>query len=160
MNDCNPKEACAVNRFEDTLPMLLYRTLDAVMPAYRALFAEHGLTEPQWRVLRVVWEARSPSQSALSERTLISAPSLVSVLDRLEAKGLVSRVRSVEDRRAVHVVATAEGRALHQRVTPAIEAIHDRLRARVDARTWDAMAGALDAIAGGANATARTSKTG
>ena len=146
--------APADTRFDETLPMLLYRTLDAVMPAYRSLFAEHGLTEPQWRVLRVVWDARSPSQAALSERTLVSPPSLVSILDRLEAKGLVTRVRSVEDRRAVHIVATAEGRALHERVMPAIDAIHERLRDGVSGAQWDAMAATLAAIADRAGAPA------
>ena len=29
--------------FETSLPMMLYRVLDAIMPAYRALFAEYGL---------------------------------------------------------------------------------------------------------------------
>ena len=134
-------------RFDDTLPMQLYRALDAVMPAYRALFAAHGLTEPQWRVLRVVWDDRSASQAALARRTLISPPSLVSVLDRLEAKGLIARVRSATDRRMVHIVATAEGRALHEAAIDEVEAIHARLRDRLDDHEWTTLSVLLDRIA-------------
>ncbi len=35
--------------FAASLPMLLYRALHTVMPRFRAIFAESGLTEPQWR---------------------------------------------------------------------------------------------------------------
>ena len=133
--------------FDRSLPMVLYRALDGVMPGYRALFAQHGLTEQQWRVLRVIWTDRNVTSRALSRRTLISAPSLVSIIDRLEGKGLVNRVRSVSDRRAVHVVATAEGRALQERVMPEVAAVDAALRERVSAAEWDAMEATLRKLA-------------
>jgi DNA-binding MarR family transcriptional regulator len=45
-----------MEEFSRSLPMLLYRTLDAVMPRFRRIFNEFGLTEQQWRVLRVLWQ--------------------------------------------------------------------------------------------------------
>ena len=42
--------------FSRSLPMMLIRALDAVMPRFRDIFKEFGLTEQQWRVLRVLWE--------------------------------------------------------------------------------------------------------
>ena len=86
--------------FDQSLPMILHRTLDAVMPDYRELFARYNLTEQQWRVLRVLWSSKKVTSVELSNRTLIPAPSLVGVRDRLEKKGLVTRVRSEEDRRS------------------------------------------------------------
>ena len=133
--------------FDASLPMVLYRALDGVMPLYRALFACHGLTEQQWRVLRVIWTDRNVTSRALSARTLISPPSLVSIIDRLEAKGLVTRVRSVSDRRAVHVVATADGRALQERIMPEVARIDAVLRARVSAGEWAAMVATLERLA-------------
>lgn len=133
--------------FQRSLPMLLYYTLDGVMPMYRALFARHGVTEQQWRVLRVIWTHRNVTSRDLVQRTLISAPSLVSIIDRLEAKGLVTRVRSVADRRAVHVVATAQGRALQKRVMPEVSAIDAELRDRVSEDEWDALEATLHKLA-------------
>lgn len=133
--------------FDESLPMILYRTLDAVMPAYRELFARHGLTEQQWRVLRVIWTSDNVTSSRLSEHTLLSPPSLVNIIDRLEKKGIVARIRSVEDRREIYVVATARGRALQEIVTPQVSAIHERLRASVSDEEWDALQSALLKIA-------------
>ena len=109
--------------FDNSLPMILHRTLDATMPDYRELFARYNLTEQQWRVLRVLWSSKKVTSVELSNRTLIPAPSLVGVIDRLTRKELVTRVRSVEDRRAVFVIATAKGQALEEEVSPQVSQI-------------------------------------
>jgi DNA-binding MarR family transcriptional regulator len=64
----------AMQGFSRSLPIILYRTLDAVMPRFRQIFNEFGLTGQQWRVLRVLWEQESITFSELSELTLIPAP--------------------------------------------------------------------------------------
>ena len=132
--------------FDQSLPMILSRALDATMPDYRELFARYKLTEQQWRVLRVLWSAKKVTSVDLSSRTLLPAPSLVGILDRLEKKQLVSRVRSVEDRRVVFIIATAEGRALEAQVTPQVSEIDQKLRARVTPEEWQAMARILQKI--------------
>ena len=71
-----------MNDFQRSLPMMLYRTLDCVLPAFRQIYQEFGITEQQWRVLRVLWETDSQSLLALAEATLISSPSLVGIVDR------------------------------------------------------------------------------
>ncbi|MCJ8310034.1 MAG: MarR family transcriptional regulator [Rhizobiaceae bacterium] len=136
--------------FDQSLPMILHRTLDAVMPDYRELFARYNLTEQQWRVLRVLWSSKKVTSVELSNRTLIPAPSLVGVLDRLEKKDLVTRVRSVEDRRAVFVVATAQGQALDEEVSPQVAEIDRQLRASVTAEEWRMMEQVLEKISTGA----------
>ena len=136
--------------FDQSLPMILHRTLDAVMPDYRELFARYNLTEQQWRVLRVLWSSKKVTSVELSNRTLIPAPSLVGVLDRLEKKDLVTRVRSVEDRRAVFVVATAQGQALEEEVSPQVAEIDHQLRASVTAEEWRMMEQVLEKISAGA----------
>ena len=138
--------------FDDSLPMILHRTLDATMPDYRELFARYNLTEQQWRVLRVLWSSKKVTSVELSGRTLIPAPSLVGVIDRLEKKGFVTRVRSVEDRRAVYVVATVQGRALEEEVSPQVRQIDENLRASVTAEEWQVMQRVLEKISNGAAA--------
>jgi DNA-binding MarR family transcriptional regulator len=41
--------------------------------------------------------------------TLLPAPSLVGILDRLEKKRLIGRLRSVKDRRHVHIIPKQAG---------------------------------------------------
>ncbi len=143
--------------FDQSLPMILNRALDATMPDYRELFARYQLTEQQWRVLRVLWSAKKVTSVELSSRTLLPAPSLVGILDRLEKKGLVSRVRSVEDRRAVFVIATAKGRELEAQVSPLVSEIDQKLRARVTPEEWLMMERVLQKIS--LNTAPTTSKT-
>jgi len=126
----------AIEQFTASLPMMLYRALDAVMPRFRRIFKEFGLTEQQWRVLRVLWEIEELSQKQLAEYTLISPPSLVGVLDRLLVMQLVERRRSARDRRVVYLASTQKGRDLRERLLPAVQQSYFELRASVDDEVW------------------------
>lgn len=96
----------ALYDFSHSLPMLLYRALAAVLPRFPRIVAGAGLTEQQRRVLRVLWERDDIGLNELAALTLIPAPSLFGVLERLAASGLVDRQRSASDRRIVDVLAT------------------------------------------------------
>ncbi len=130
-----------------SLPMILNRALDGVMPAYRQLFAQYDLTEQQWRILRALWEVEDLRAAELAEQTLLPKPSLVGILDRLEARGLVERRRSNKDRRAVSIASTAKGRTLAKEVLPQAQAIHDFIRAVLPEEDWDALEHALNTLA-------------
>jgi homoprotocatechuate degradation regulator HpaR len=136
----------AMQDFSRSLPIMLHRTLDAVMPRFRQIFNEFGLTEQQWRVLRVLWEQESIALSELSELTLIPAPSLVGVVDRLTANGLVARRRSTTDRRSVLVYATDEGQTLERKVRPRVVQAYADLRASVDEDSWETLITGLERI--------------
>ncbi|MGE0484433.1 MAG: MarR family winged helix-turn-helix transcriptional regulator [Gammaproteobacteria bacterium] len=132
--------------FSQSLPMRLYRALNQVMPPFRAIFTAHGLTEAQWRVLRVLWERDAIGFGELAALTLLPAPSLVGIVDRMAARGWVTRERSAADRRQVIVGVTADGRALEREVMPAVEAAYRELRASIDDETWRALSRGLDAL--------------
>ena len=137
----------AMQDFSHSLPMTLYRALDAVMPRFRKIFNEFGLTEQQWRVLRVLWEQGSTPFSQLSALTLIPAPSLVGVIDRLSSGGLVERNRSDTDRRNVYVDATDAGRDLESKVRPRVDKAYRELRSSVNKAEWDQLIAGLHNIA-------------
>jgi len=135
-----------MNDFERSLPMMLYRTLDAVMPGFRRIFAEFDLTEQQWRVLRVLWEQDAQPLLYLSQTTLISPPSLVGIVDRLERDGLVSRVRSTTDRRVVNIYLTPQGQALEEQVTPRVTEAYAKIEPQLGQKQWHNMYQALDTL--------------
>lgn len=138
----------AMQDFSRSLPMMLYRTLDAVMPRFRQIFSEFGLTEQQWRVLRVLWEQGPTTSRELAQLTLIPAPSLVGIIDRLTLSGLVSRVRSTQDRRNVFVDTTATGKDLAKKVRPRVDKAYEELRLSIDENHWDDLIAGLDRISG------------
>lgn len=136
----------AIDQFSQSLPMMLYRTLDAVMPRFRKIFNDFGLTEQQWRVLRVLWERESLTINRLAELTLIPAPSLVGIVDRLERDELVTRQRSQSDRRKVNVVLIAKGVALEHQVMPRVAKTYAQLKQSVDPAVWDRVLAGLQQI--------------
>ena len=137
----------AIDQFTRSLPMMLYRTLDAVMPRFRKIFNDFGLTEQQWRVLRVLWEMDDVTIKDLADLTLIAAPSLVGIVDRLERDGLVTRQRSTSDRRKVNVHVTTAGAELEDRIMPRVASAYVELKQSVDAETWSQVLVGLQRIA-------------
>jgi homoprotocatechuate degradation regulator HpaR len=117
--------------------MLLNRSLDAIMPPYRDLFQEFGVTEQQWRILRVLWEQKHLTSTQISTLTLLPTPSLVGILDRLEKKGLVKRLRSSTDRREVNITITNLGKELQLHVMPKIKKIQDQIKQKLSTAEWE-----------------------
>ena len=132
--------------FSLSLPMRLYRALDAVMPSFRAIFGQSGLTEQQWRILRVLWEHETITPRELSGLTLIPNPSLVGIIDRLSANGLVTRKPSTADRRSVLIQATKKGHNLEHQVTPLVNQLYKDLQHSVEPQVWTALVNGLDQI--------------
>ncbi|MBT8143177.1 MAG: MarR family winged helix-turn-helix transcriptional regulator [Gammaproteobacteria bacterium] len=73
---------------------------------------EAGLTVPQADVLFTLGNTDGMTCREIGERTLITKGTLTGVLDRMEKKGLLRRVRRDGDRRCVHIELTATGTTL------------------------------------------------
>ena len=125
-----------IPQFSQSLPMLLYSAIDVVMPRFREIFKKAGITEQQWRVLRVLWDIEEISHSELARLTLISPPSLIGVVDRLSTMQLVTRRRSNLDRRVVYIASTPQGRDLRDQVLPAVQQAYFDLKTSIDPATW------------------------
>ncbi len=87
----------------------------AMTKLYKPLLDELGITYPQYLVLLALWETDGLMVSALGERLQLDSGTLTPLLKRLEARGLVSRLRAVADERRVHIHLTPEGRRLKAR---------------------------------------------
>ena len=81
----------------------------------RRLASDHKVTGPQLMCLMAVLERGTIKALDVAERVHFSPSTLVGVLDRLEAKGLIRRERNAEDRRKVSVIATEAGKRLASR---------------------------------------------
>ena len=104
------------------LPRLLLQAREAVMAHARPGLREHGLSDQQWRVLRVLGEHGVVETGRVAREAFILGPSLTGVLSRMERDGLVRRTRDTEDQRRTVVEATAKGRKLVDKLSHSIEA--------------------------------------
>jgi homoprotocatechuate degradation regulator HpaR len=100
--------------FKRSLPVLLMRARDVVMKRFRAHLRSHGVTEQQWRILRVLAEHEQVELLELSARCLIGPPSLSRTVPALAERGLVSREAHPDNGRRVLVSLTRAGRELFE----------------------------------------------
>jgi len=84
----------------------------------------HGVSSGQWRFLRVLWREDGLTQRELSRRVGMREPTTVIALKSLERSGFVTRKKSEEDRRKVHVFLTPEARALEAVLLPAVAEVN------------------------------------
>ena len=81
----------------------------------------------QGRILYILWQGDGVPISKLSKETGLAMNTLTSMLDRMEAAGLVRRDRGDHDRRKILIYLTDEAMALEQdynAVTAEIESIY------------------------------------
>jgi MarR family 2-MHQ and catechol resistance regulon transcriptional repressor len=71
--------------------------------------SETGLSVAAFRVLRVLFETGPRLMVTLAMEQGMTAPGMTMVIDKLEEAGLVRRVRSDADRRAINVAITGKG---------------------------------------------------
>lgn len=84
----------------------------SVIGLYRPVLAPLGLTHPQYLVMLALWERSPRTVSDIGAALYLEPATLSPLLKRLEAAGLLSRARSVDDERALAVTLTPAGVAL------------------------------------------------
>jgi MarR family 2-MHQ and catechol resistance regulon transcriptional repressor len=96
----------------------LTRAERAVSARLEKRLAAQGLTPTQLGVLELLLHKGACGQREIGRKVLTSAGNLTDVIDKLEARGLVFRVREAEDRRHVRVELTPAGRCRIEAVFP------------------------------------------
>ncbi|MBN8889034.1 MAG: MarR family transcriptional regulator [Rhodospirillales bacterium 70-18] len=96
----------------------LLRATRAVVARIEPLLARAGLTPTQLGVLEALLHKGSLSHRELGRKVLTSAGNMTDVVDKLQARGLVRRIRVPGDRRQVAVELTEAGRGLIEELFP------------------------------------------
>ena len=139
----SPKTARLHHR---NLPLLLLQAREHVISHFRPILNANGFTEQQWRIVRVLLEARSLEPRQIGELCRISSPSLAGVLARMEELGFVVRRRLPHDKRRVRVSLTPRSRTLAARMAPQIEATYRRIEERLGSEFSERFQGMLDQL--------------
>lgn len=101
-----------------SLPIALIRAREGVMSPIREMLLETGITEQQWRVLRVLSEFGRMDTKTLADRSSLLFPSLTRIAATLRDKGLVTQTRDDKDRRRQFIEITADGQKIIDDRTP------------------------------------------
>ena len=81
------------------------------MSPIREMLSETGITEQQWRVLRVLAEFGRMDTKTLADRASLLFPSMTRIATTLRGKGLVTQTRDDKDRRRQFIEITEAGQA-------------------------------------------------
>lgn len=101
------------------------------MAGFRPVLARHGVTEQQWRVLRILSEIGQPlDASNLASRASILPPSLTRILKVLSERQMVTVLRDRGDGRRISVKISEAGEQLIREVAPESREIYADLERR------------------------------
>ncbi|MEI6127088.1 MAG: MarR family transcriptional regulator [Pseudomonadota bacterium] len=79
-------------------------------------FTEIPFSLSQMKALAAFHEDRQYTMGELSKNALVKMPSMTEMVDRLEADGIMQRVRDTTDRRVVKVSLTEKGKKIHDKM--------------------------------------------
>ena len=108
--------------------LALWRTYDRLRAHEDELFARFDLTPQQYNVLRLL-RAEHPNPLptlAIAERLVSRAPDITRMLDKLEERGFIARVRPPENRRSVLVSLAEPGFSLIEEIAAPLKACHTK----------------------------------
>jgi DNA-binding MarR family transcriptional regulator len=95
-----------INRPEDHVEFWLNVLSHAIARSFEKALERHGVTIPQWVVLRVLYD-RECSMNELAQAIRLDHASTSRLVERLVQKNLVNREIPPEDRRSVRVSLTS-----------------------------------------------------
>ena len=104
----------------DKVIVAIRRVIRAVDLHSRTLVESHGLTGPQALILKELQQG-CLSAGELASRVSLSQGTVTDILNRLEQRGLIKRIRDTQDRRRVLVEATAAALALLAQSPPLLQ---------------------------------------
>jgi homoprotocatechuate degradation regulator HpaR len=128
------------------LPRLLLQARESVMGHARPNLRAHGLSDQQWRVLRVLGEHGPAQTGQVAREAYILGPSLTGVLGRMERDGLIRRERDPAYQRRTVVQATTKGAKLVQKLSHSIERHYDWMEKSLGKERLSQLYGLLDQL--------------
>ncbi|MBH1937067.1 MarR family transcriptional regulator [Streptomyces sp. AV19] len=124
----------------------LSRLLDKELKAF---FAQHDLEVWEFDVLSTLRRCGPPYErtaGAITSAAMVTSGAITNRVDRMEAKGLVERVRDTADRRTVRIRLTERGHALTDELIALHSANGERLLSALDRAEADRLAVSLRAL--------------
>ena len=139
------RPACGL---ENEVFLNLLRTADALLRDVEQILKAVELSHTQYNVLRILRGAGRQGLACqeIGERMLTRDPDITRLLDRLEARALVSRARGRADRRVVETRITPAGLRILRELDEPISALHRRQLRHIEPRRLRLLAGLLEQL--------------
>lgn len=131
---------------DNNVGLLMKRALQSIRSTIDRKLAPHDLTQAQWLPLVRIAHGGCTTIAALARDQAIDPGAMTRAVDRLEAKGLLRRERSAQDRRVVTLVLTDSGRAAAALVPPVAVQVLNAHLAGFSADDWQTLVALLSRL--------------
>jgi DNA-binding MarR family transcriptional regulator len=135
----------------ESVGYLMRRIMALISQGVERELEPKGLTNAQWVPLLKLYMGHASTVAELARGCDLDAGSMTRLLDRLEAKELVRRVRSVDDRRVVNLELTEAGQAAAKEIPEVLCGVQNAHLAGFSREEWHTLKGFLRRILDTAN---------
>jgi len=144
----------ATYRPEDSVGYLMKQIIGMVSQDIERRLAHTDLTSAQWVPLFKIHFGQASTVAELARHCSLDAGAMTRLLDRLEAKGLVRRVRSDTDRRVVNLELTEAGTQAASEIPEILSGVQNAHLADFSTQEFETLRGYLQRILNNAHAIA------
>ncbi|QOL82499.1 MarR family transcriptional regulator [Pseudooceanicola spongiae] len=127
-----------------SLPIALLRARERIIIPIRRMLAEAGVSEPQWRILRVLDEAGPMSGQDLARAACLQPASVSRLLQAMVQKGQIRRVQDMSNRRRQVVSICPAGSQILSDYSAVSRGITDQIRSRFGPDKYSQLLDLLD----------------
>ncbi len=110
-----------------SLNITLIQAREALMTHFRPLLNDAGITDQQWRIIRLLAENGTLDFQDLANQACILGPSLTGILTRLEKANLLVRLKPSNDQRRVFLKLTDGGQQLYSDICSQVDQRYDQI---------------------------------
>ncbi len=127
------KQSKPFSGLEQEAILNIQRTSGHVTHISGLILKQHGLTNPQYNVLRILRGAGPGGLrcSEIGERMISRDPDITRLLEKLRMQGLIERRREERDRRIIYAEITGRGSELLEALDPFIKAATESMLAHM-----------------------------
>ena len=122
---------------------LMKRLLGQIAQSVEKRLSPRGLTNAQWSPLYKIYTGEATTVAELARQSQMDAGAMTRLLDRLEAKNLLRRVRATDDRRVVQLELTLEGQQIAAEIPGVLCEVLNAYLAGFSKTEWQALKGYL-----------------
>ena len=137
---------------DESVGYLMRRILNTVSQEVERELEPSGLTNAQWVPLLKLYMGNASTVAELARECMLDTGGMTRLLDRLETKALVRRVRSSEDRRVVNLELTDEGRAAAKKIPATLCNVQNAHMRGFSVEEWQTLKGLLSRVLANAQA--------
>jgi DNA-binding MarR family transcriptional regulator len=106
-----------------------------------------GLTISQLLVIKAIEKLERPTPSSVAREILLSQGTVTNLVDRMEKKGLLQRVKAQDDKRSVHLVITDAGKQRYADAPELLQAEFLTKYRRLESWEQSMLLGAMERVA-------------